>query len=240
VSADPARRLGIDVFTLFPSWFGWLSEERHVQNALAGPLRLAFHNLRDHSPLRHRMVDDEPYGGGAGMLMRVDCVVAALEGAFARPLDELRAERRIVVLDPGGRAFDDAVAREYAAGPDLVLLAGRYEGFDHRVHDHVATEALSLGPFVLSGGEVAAMAVVDAVARFLEGSLGDAASSEEESFSPALDGLVEYPHYTRPPSYRGWEVPEVLLSGHHGRVAAWRREQAEERTRRVRGPRAED
>jgi tRNA (guanine37-N1)-methyltransferase len=174
------------------------------------------------------------------MLMRVDCVVAALEGAFGAPLDELRAARRIVVLDPGGRPFDDAVAREYAAGPDLVLLAGRYEGFDHRVHDHVATEALSLGPFVLSGGEVAAMAVVDAVTRFLEGSLGDAASSEEESFSPALDGLVEYPHYTRPPSYRGWEVPEVLLSGHHGRIAAWRREQAEERTRRLREADAED
>ena len=223
--------LAIDVLTLFPSWFGWLSEERHVQNALAGPLRLGFHNLRDHSPLRHRMVDDEPYGGGAGMLLRVDCVVAALEGAFGEPLGTLRAQRRIVVLDPGGRRFDDAVAREYAAGPDLVLLAGRYEGFDHRVHEHVATEALSLGPFVLSGGEVAAMAVIDAVARFLEGSLGDAASSEEESFSPALDGLVEYPHYTRPGEFRGWGVPPVLLSGDHGRIAAWRREGSEARTR---------
>jgi tRNA (guanine37-N1)-methyltransferase len=111
-----------------------------------------------------------------------------------------------------------------------VLLAGRYEGFDHRVHEHVATEALSLGPFVLSGGEVAAMAVIDAVARFLEGSLGDSASNEEESFAPALGGLVEYPHYTRPPSFRGWEVPPVLLSGDHGRIAAWRRRRAQERT----------
>jgi tRNA (guanine37-N1)-methyltransferase len=227
--------LGVDVFTLFPSWFSWLTEERHVQNALAGPMRLSLHNLRDYSPLKHRMIDDEPYGGGAGMLMRVDCAVAALEGAFGEPLEQVRAARRVVVLDPGGRRFDDAVAREYAAGPDLVLLAGRYEGFDHRVHEHVATEALSLGPFVLSGGEVAAMAVIDAVARFLEGSLGDAASSEEESFSPALDGLVEYPHYTRPPRFRDWQVPPVLLSGDHGRIAAWRRAQAEERTRRALG-----
>src|SRR4051794_35177116 len=222
--------LGVDVFTLFPSWFSWLTEERHVQNALAGPMRLSLHNLRDYSPLKHRMIDDEPYGGGAGMLMRVDCAVAALEGAFAEPLEQVRATRRVVVLDPGGRRFDDAVAREYAAGPDLVLLAGRYEGFDHRVHEHVATEALSLGPFVLSGGEMAAMVVIDAVVRHVEGALGAAESAEHESFSPALEGRIEHPHYTRPAQFRGWTVPDVLTSGDHGAVDRWRVEASERRT----------
>ncbi len=233
--------LELDVFTLFPHWFGWLLEQRPVRNALAGPLRLGLHNPRDHSPLKHRMVDDTPYGGGAGMLMRVDVVVAALEGAYAAPLEEVRAARRVVVLDPGGRPFDDAYARELAAEPAVVLLAGRYEGFDHRVHDHVAHEALSVGPYVLSGGEVAAMVVIDAVVRLLDGALGADASAHEESFAPALEGRLEHPHYTRPERFRGWEVPAVLRSGDHGAVAAWRRARSEERTAQARahgtGPR---
>jgi tRNA (guanine37-N1)-methyltransferase len=220
----------IDVFTLFPSWFSWLVEERHVSNALAGELELRLHNLRDYSPLKHRMLDDEPYGGGAGMLIRVDVVVAALEGALGDSLDELRGGARIVVLDPGGRRFDDAYARELAAAPSTVLLCGRYEGFDHRVHEHVATEALSLGPYVVSGGEVAAMVVIDGVARHLEGALGAAESAHSDSFSPALQGGLEHPHYTRPPDYRGWRVPDVLLSGDHGAIARWRAEQAAART----------
>jgi tRNA (guanine37-N1)-methyltransferase len=227
----------IDVFTLFPSWFAWLVEERHVSNALAGELELRLHNLRDYSPLKHRMLDDEPYGGGAGMLIRVDVVVAALEGALATDLEDLRRDARVIVLDPGGRRFDDAYARELAATPRTVLLCGRYEGFDHRVHDHVATEALSLGPYVVSGGEVAAMVVIDAVSRHLEGALGAAESAHQESFSPALGGGLEHPHYTRPPEFRGWGVPDVLLSGDHGAIARWRDEQAALRTEAAGGTR---
>jgi tRNA (guanine37-N1)-methyltransferase len=227
----------IDVFTLFPSWFAWLVEERHVSNALAGELELRLHNLRDYSPLKHRMLDDEPYGGGAGMLIRVDVVVAALEGALQAGLDDVRRDARVIVLDPGGRRFDDAYARELAASPRTVLLCGRYEGFDHRVHDHVATEALSLGPYVVSGGEVAAMVVIDAVSRHLAGALGAAESAHHESFSPALGGGLEHPHYTRPPEFRGWQVPDVLLSGDHGAIARWRDEQAALRTEAAGGPR---
>jgi tRNA (guanine37-N1)-methyltransferase len=222
--------LEIDVLTLFPSWFSWLVEERHVANALQGPLSLRLHNLRDHSEHRHRMVDDTPYGGGAGMLLRVDVAVAAVEGALGADLDEVRRTRRVVVLDPGGRRLDDAYARELAAGPPIVLLCGRYEGFDHRVHTHVATESLSVGPYVVSGGEIAAMVVIDAVVRHLEGALGASESAEHESFSPALEGRIEHPHYTRPPSFRGWDVPEVLLSGDHGAVDRWRLAESERRT----------
>jgi tRNA (guanine37-N1)-methyltransferase len=222
--------LEIDVLTLFPSWFSWLVEERHVSNALSGPLALRLHNLRDHSDLKHRMVDDTPYGGGAGMLLRVDVAVAAVEGALGSDLDEVRRTRRVVVLDPGGRRLDDAYARELATGPPIVLLCGRYEGFDHRVHTHVATESLSVGPYVLSGGEIAAMVVIDAVVRHLEGALGASDSAEHESFSPALEGRIEHPHYTRPPSFRGWDVPDVLLSGDHGAVDRWRVAESERRT----------
>jgi tRNA (guanine37-N1)-methyltransferase len=221
--------LEFDVFTLFPHWFAWLSEERAVQNALGSTASLRLLSLRDFSPLRHAQVDDAPFGGGAGMLLRVDVMVAALEGAYGEPLEAVRAGRRIVALDPGGRQFDDAYARELASAPRVTLLCGRYEGFDARILEHVATESLSIGPFVLSGGEPAAMTVIDAVFRLLPGSLGDDASSEEESFSPGLAGDLEYPHYTRPEEFRGWRVPDILLSGHHARIAEWRREQARSR-----------
>lgn len=225
------RALGIDVLTLFPEWFSWLDEDRPVRNAVElGRLAFGVHDLRAHAPGVHRAVDDAPYGGGAGMVIRVDIVVDALEKTFGLPLAELREERRIVVLDPGGRQLDDAWVRQATSGPDLILLCGRYEGFDHRVHEHVAHEALSLGPFVLAGGEVAAMAIVDAVVRHLPGALGSAESSEEESFSPALEGRIEHPHYTRPERFRDWPVPEVLRSGDHARIAAWRRDRSLERT----------
>jgi tRNA (guanine37-N1)-methyltransferase len=227
--------LELDVFTLFPHWFAWLSEERAVQNALGRSASLRLLSLRDFSPLRHAQVDDAPFGGGAGMLVRVDAVVAALEGAYGESLDAVRAQRRVIALDPGGRRFDDAYARELAASERITLLCGRYEGFDGRILEHVATESLSLGPFVLSGGEPAAMAVIDTVFRLLPGALGDDMSSEEESFSPGLDGDLEYPHFTRPEDFRGWRVPDILLSGHHARIAEWRREQARSRVPDDRG-----
>jgi tRNA (guanine37-N1)-methyltransferase len=227
--------LEIDVFTLFPHWFAWLSEEAAVQRALSGLLSLRFLSYRDYSPLPHAQVDDAPFGGGAGMLMRVDAVASAVEGAYAGDLDSVRSGRRILALDPGGRRFDDAFARELAAEERITLLCGRYEGFDARVLEHVATESLSLGPFVLSGGEPVAMAVVDALARLLPGSLADDRSSEEESFAPALDGALEYPHYTRPAEWRGHAVPAVLLSGHHANIDAWRRERASARRADSRG-----
>ena len=222
--------LEIDVFTLFPSWFSWLVEERHVANVLGNELALSLHNLRDHSPLRQRAVDDTPYGGGAGMLLRVDVVVAALEAAFGVPLERVREERRVIVLDPAGRRFDDAYARELAACGRLALLCGRYEGFDARVGEHVATEALSLGPYVLSGGEAAAMVVIDAVVRHLDGALGAEESAHLDSFSPGLEGRLEHPHYTRPETFRGGSVPPILLSGDHGAIARWRSDQSTLRT----------
>lgn len=222
--------LSLDILTLFPGWFAWLGEERHVRNAVdGGELRLGLHDMRPYSDLPHHAVDDTPYGGGAGMVVRVDTTVAAVEGVYGRPLDEVRAARRIIALDARGRRFDDAYARELAAAEAVTVLCGRYEGFDQRVLDHVATETLSIGPYVLSGGEAAAMVVADAVTRFLPGALGAEESAAEESFSPALDGLPEYPHYTRPLAFRGWEVPEILRSGDHGAIAAWRRAAAERR-----------
>jgi tRNA (guanine37-N1)-methyltransferase len=206
-----------------------------VQRALSGPLTLRFLSYRDWSPLPHAQVDDAPFGGGAGMLMRVDAVACAVEGAYGADLESVRAGRRVVALDPGGRRFDDAYARELAAGERITLLCGRYEGFDARVLEHVATESLSLGPYVLSGGEPVAMAVVDALARLLPGSLGDDHSSAEESFAPALDGALEYPHYTRPADWRGHGVPDVLLSGHHAQIEDWRRAQAAARRADSRG-----
>jgi tRNA (guanine37-N1)-methyltransferase len=213
----------VDVFTLFPEWFDWLRRPRHLANAaLSADLELRCFSLRDSSPLPHSQVDDAPYGGGPGMVIRVDVVAAALEAVYGVPAETVREGRRVTVLTPRGRQFNDEVAREYAELDDLTLLCGRYEGFDERVHAHLAGDALSLGPFVLSGGEAAAMAVVDAVARRLPGALGNAESLERESFSPALGGRVEHPHYTRPAEFRGWDVPGVLLSGDHGEIARWR------------------
>jgi tRNA (guanine37-N1)-methyltransferase len=219
--------LQLDVFTLFPEWFDWFRAQRHVTNALAAGSELRLFNYRDTTPLSAGQVDDSPYGGGAGMVLRVDVVDAALEAAYR----EDRAERRIVALAPSGRLFDEPLAAELAAEPRLTLLSGRYEGFDERVHEHLATDTVSIGRYVLSGGELPAMVIADAVLRKLPGALGDEESAVEESFTEALEGAPEYPHYTRPPEYRGWQVPDVLLSGNHGRVRDWRRERSQERQR---------
>ncbi len=219
----------IDVFTLFPEWFGWFQSQRHVRNALRLGHDLRLFNYRDTTPLSNGQVDDTPYGGGAGMLIRVDVVDAALRSVYGADTKAMLAERRVAVLTPAGRQFDDGVANELAGIDRLTLLCGRYEGVDERVREQLSNDALSVGPYVLSGGELAAMVVADAVLRKLPGALGDDQSPVEESFSAALEGGVEYPHYTRPASYRGWDVPEVLLSGHHEQVRAWRHDEVKGR-----------
>jgi tRNA (guanine37-N1)-methyltransferase len=215
----------IDLFTLFPEHFEWFRGQRHVANALKGGSELRFHNYRDTTPLSAGQVDDAPYGGGAGMVLRVDVVDAALEAVYGSD----RGATRVIALNPSGRLFDDSLANELAAEPHLALLSGRYEGLDERVVEHLADDAISIGRYVLSGGELAAMVICDAVLRKLPGALGDAESAVEESYSAALEGAPEYPHYTRPASYRGWEVPEVLLSGDHAKVQEWRRARSRER-----------
>jgi tRNA (guanine37-N1)-methyltransferase len=218
--------LEIDVFTLFPEAFAWFEGQRHVANALAAGNRLQYVNYRDHTPLSAGQVDDTPFGGGAGMVLRVDVVEAALRARYGRDPVELRRERRVIVLAPGGTVLDDALVDELARQPALTLLSGRYEGFDQRIVDHFASDELSIGRYILAGGELAAMVVCDAVLRKLPGALGHPDSALEESFSPALAGAREYPHYTRPADYRGWRVPDVLLSGHHARIKEWRLEQS--------------
>jgi tRNA (guanine37-N1)-methyltransferase len=223
--------LEIDVFTLFPEAFAWLAETRPLRNATeAGRLRLRVLDLRDHALGGYRQVDDAPYGGGAGMLIRVDVVCAALESTYGAAIDQVLRDRRVAVLTPVGRDFTDAVAGELSSSERLTLLCGRYEGFDQRVHEHLANDEISIGRYVLSGGEIPAMAVVDGVCRKLPGALGKEQSHLVESFSPELDGGLEYPHYTRPEEFRGWTVPEVLLSGHHGEIEAWRRRRSQERS----------
>jgi len=218
--------LDIDVFTLFPEAFVWFEGQRHVTNTLAAGHRLQYVNYRDHTPLNAGQVDDTPFGGGAGMVLRVDVVDAALRARYGRDPVELRTERRVIALAPGGRLLDDALVTELAAEPALTLLSGRYEGFDQRIVEHFATDEISIGRYVLAGGELAAMVLCDAVLRKLPGALGDPRSAVEESFSEALGGAPEYPHYTRPAEYRGWRVPDVLLSGHHARIREWRLRQS--------------
>jgi tRNA (guanine37-N1)-methyltransferase len=219
----------IDVFTLFVDAFGWFERQRHVANFLAAGHRLAYINYRDHTPLNAGQVDDTPFGGGAGMVLRVDVVEAALRARYGRDPVQLRSERRVIALTPSGRLLDDALVDELSHEPALTLLSGRYEGFDQRVLEHFATDELSIGRYVLAGGELAAMVVCDAVMRKLPGALGHEESAREESFSPALEGAPEYPHYTRPAEYRGWRVPDVLLSGHHARIREWRLQQSRSR-----------
>lgn len=216
----------IDVLTLFPDWLAWFSGQRHVANALAAGHELHAHSFRDHTPLGGGQVDDAPFGGGAGMLLRVDVVDASLRAVLADDPSAPGAGGRVVALTPTGRLLDDGLASELAAERRLTLLCGRYEGFDERVMEHLATDAVSIGRYILAGGELPAMVLLDALLRKLPGVLGDANSAVEESFSEALGGAPEYPHFTRPASYRGWEVPEILLSGHHERIEAWRAAQS--------------
>jgi tRNA (guanine37-N1)-methyltransferase len=216
--------VNIDVFTLFPRWFDWFREQRHVANALALGHTLEAVDLRATTPLNWGQVDDTPFGGGAGMVLRVDVMEAALRARYGD--DPASPARRVIALTPGGRLLDDAFATELSAESDLTLLCGRYEGFDERILEHFVTDQVSIGRYVLAGGELAAMVICDTVIRKLPGVLGKDESAVEESFSDALDGGLEYPHYTRPAEWRGWSVPEVLLSGHHERIREWRREQS--------------
>jgi tRNA (guanine37-N1)-methyltransferase len=219
----------LDVFTLFPEWFSWFYDQRHVRNALRLGHDLRLFNYRDTTPLGNGQVDDSPYGGGAGMVIRVDVVDAALQAVYGPDTSKMLSRRRIAVLAASGRRLDDALAQALAGLESLTLLCGRYEGIDERVRDHLANDAISIGPYVLSGGELAAMVLADAMFRKLPGTLGHSESSLEESFSRVLGGGPEYPHYTRPAAYRGWEVPQVLLSGHHEEVRKWRLETAARR-----------
>jgi tRNA (guanine37-N1)-methyltransferase len=214
----------IDVFTLVPHAFAWLTEQRPVATVLGGELDLRLFSYRDTTPLRAGQVDDDPYGGGAGMVLRVDVVAAALEAAYGGvPV------HRVVALSPQGRQLTQAVVEELAQEEKLTLLSARFEGFDERIVTHLASDAISIGPYVLSGGELPAMVLVDAIARRLPGALAEG-SGELESFSAELQGGLEYPHYTRPADFNGWQVPDVLLSGDHKRIEDWRREQSRARS----------
>jgi tRNA (guanine37-N1)-methyltransferase len=208
----------LDVFTLVPHAFAWLTEQRPLAGVLGDELELRLLSYRDYTPLRAGQVDDEPYGGGAGMLLRVDVVAAALDAVYGG-----RPEHRVIALTPQGRQLTQELVEELAGEPVLTLLSSRFEGFDERIVEHLATDAVSIGPYVLSGGELPAMVLLDAVARRLPGALAEG-SGELESYSAELGGRLEHPHYTRPPEFRGWKVPDVLLSGDHAKIEAWRRE----------------
>jgi tRNA (guanine37-N1)-methyltransferase len=208
----------LDVFTLVPHAFAWLTEQRPVATVLGTELDLRLFSYRETTPLRNGQVDDQPYGGGAGMVLRVDVVAAALEAVY-----EGAPERRVVALSPQGTQLTQALVEELAAEERLTLLSARFEGFDERIVEHLATDAISIGPYVLSNGDLPAMVLVDAIARRLPGALSEG-SGELESFSDELGGGLEYPHYTRPAEFRGWQVPDVLLSGDHARIESWRKE----------------
>jgi tRNA (guanine37-N1)-methyltransferase len=214
----------LDVFTQIPHAFGWITEQKPVATVLGTELELRLFNYRDTTPLRAGQVDDTPYGGGAGMVLRVDVVAAALEAAYGadRPA-------RIVALTPQGRQLDQTLVEELALEPSVAVLSSRFEGFDARIVDHLCTDAVSIGPYVLSGGELPAMVLLDAIARRLPGALA-AGSGEHETFGLELDGGIEYPHYTRPVTFQGWQVPDVLLSGNHGLIDTWRRTQSRSRS----------
>jgi len=216
--------LQLDVFTLIPHAFAWLTEQRPVASVLGTELDLRLFSYRDTTPLRAGQVDDEPYGGGAGMVLRVDVVSAALDAVYGGV-----PEHRVVALTPQGRQLTQEVVEELSGEGRMTLLSARFEGFDERVAQHLASDAISIGPYVLSNGDLPAMVLVDAIARRLPGAIREE-SGAYESFSPELEGGLEYPHYTRPAEFRGWRVPEVLLSGDHGKIEEWRREQSRRRS----------
>ena len=215
--------LQFDVFTLFPEVFGPYLDASIIQRARQnGLLEVHLHNIRDWTTDKHHVCDDLPYGGGGGMVMKPDPIFKAVEGVLGTS-----PACPVVLLTPQGRLFTQKVAEELAQHPHLALICGRYEGVDERVREHLVTDQISIGDYVLSGGELPALAVIDAVARLIPGVLGDPDGAWDDSHAT---GLLEYPHYTRPPEFRGWTVPEILLSGDHGRIARWRREQALLRT----------
>ena len=215
----------IDVLTLFPGMFtGPLDESIIMRAREAGLLELRLHNLRDYTHDRHKTVDDRPFGGGPGMLLKPEPIFEAVEALAG-------AEARVILFSPAGRTFNQAIARELAGKRHLLLVSGHYEGFDERVRQELAHDELSIGDYVLTNGGLPVMVVIDAVARLLPGVLGDEESAREESFS---HGLLEYPQYTRPAEFRGMKVPEILLSGNHAEIARWRVEQSRLRTRQRR------
>lgn len=217
-----------DILTLFPEMFQGLLSTGLFQRAVShGLVTVNLHNIRDYTHDRHRTVDDYPYGGGVGMVLKPEPIFEAVEALRAEASPEQDTTSPIILLTPQGRLFSQEVAEELSRYNRLVLICGRYEGVDERVREHLATDEISIGDYVLGGGELAAMVIVDAVIRLLPGVLGSDESVLEESHAA---GLLEYPQYTRPPVYRDWPVPEVLLSGNHAQIAAWRREQAILRT----------
>ena len=216
----------IDVLTIFPGIFESPLRESLLGKAIEkGVLDVRVHDIRDHATDKHRQVDDESYGGGPGMVMKPEPIFAAVEALEPDP-------KRVLLLSPAGRRLDQALVRELAAEPWLVLVAGRYEGVDERVVEGLRAEEISIGDYVLSGGEVPALVVLEAVTRLVPGVIGRDESHERDSFGQ--DGLLDHPHYTRPPEFRGMAVPEVLLSGDHAAIERWRREAAREKTRRNR------
>jgi tRNA (guanine37-N1)-methyltransferase len=216
-----------DVITIFPVIFSGVFDFGIIRRAVeAALIEIHVHDLRDYTLDRHRQVDDRPFGGGAGMVMKPEPLFSAVEAITNQEPDV-----SVVLLSPQGRLFDQRVAEEYSRKQRLVLICGRYEGVDERVVEHLSTDELSIGDYVLSGGEIPAMVVVDAVTRLIPGALGCGESAQRESF---IDGLLDYPHYTRPADYRGMKVPEVLLSGNHAEIDRWRRDEALKKTLRRR------
>ena len=216
-----------DTLTLFPGMFdGPLTESILKRAAESGLITVRCHNIRDYAVDKHRTADDAPYGGGTGMVMKVEPLAGCIEAVKAE-----RPRARVLLTTPRGRTFTQQMARDLAKEPGLIIICGRYEGVDERVSDLYVDDEVSLGDFVLTGGELAAMVIVDAVSRFLPGVLGGAGAAQTDSFS---DGLLEYPQYTRPPEFRGETVPEVLLSGNHAEIARWRKRQSLLKTRKMR------
>jgi tRNA (guanine37-N1)-methyltransferase len=218
--------LQIDVFTLVPHAFAWLTEQRPLAAVLGSELELRLFGYRDTTPLPNGQVDDAPYGGGPGMVLRVDVAAAALDAVYGGVPDH-----RVIALTPQGRQLDQSVVEELAGEERLTILSARFEGFDERILTHLCSDAISIGPYVLSGGELPAMVLIDAIARLQPGALREG-SAQSETFSADLEGGFEYPQYTRPPDFRGWRVPDVLLSGDHGRIDHWRSDQSRARSAR--------
>lgn len=223
----------IDIITIFPDYFREVFDYGIIRRArLAGLVNIQSHDLRSWTADKHRMVDDRPFGGGDGMVLKPEPIFAAVESLTgARHRDDVAANRRVVLLSPQGKRLTQSLASEFATCEQLVLICGRYEGVDERVAEALVTDELSIGDYVLSGGEPAALVVVDAVVRLIPGALGSETSATTESFS---EGLLDYPHYTRPPEFEGMKAPEVLLTGHHAEIDRWRKQAAEEKTKRNR------
>jgi tRNA (guanine37-N1)-methyltransferase len=231
IATEDLPTMHFDILTLFPGLFAGVFEESIVKRAReAGRVTISLHNIRDYAAGRHQVTDDAPYGGGGGMIVKPEPIFAAVEAVLAAQEQE-QGPVPIILLTPQGRLFNQQIARELSHRRRLLLICGRYEGVDQRVHEDLATDEISIGDYVLAGGEIPAMVVVEAVTRLIPGVLGDPAATFEDSHA---EGLLEYPHYTRPPLFRGHAVPDVLLSGHHAQIVRWRRQQALRRTWQMR------